>query len=201
MKMTGDLTFGSAATKNPNQTSSSSTTKEQCTFDLRNLTAINSHQISNKALYSSAARRQEEEEHSSSKVTIPHANTAVQPIETYLLDKASDGCAQLVRALWQLPSQRSDAGPMVVLPSYDEIRIPRSLVSVASIISISCHVTSNNVMLYLFIATAASQERNQVGEVCSRERLASQQEQALAKGLGRGERDLDVPTWLQQGKR
>ena len=63
-------------------------------------------------------------------VTIPtDSSLDVVVDEEYLLRKATDGCTQLISSLWQLPVERSDAGMMVQLPSYEEIKIPRALVS------------------------------------------------------------------------
>jgi len=95
---------------------------EQCTFDLRNLLAVNAHQISTAELYSSKAKRKD------GNITISPQSAYATVNEDYLLKKAVDGCTQLIYALWQLPVERSDAGPMVVLPAFDESRIPRALV-------------------------------------------------------------------------
>mgnify|MGYP005853256527 CR=1 FL=1 len=100
-----------------------SATGEPCTFDLRNLLAANAHQINTKTLYSTTKMKSES-------VTIPSmqilANLNVD--EEQLLEKATDGCTQLSAALWQLPTERSSAGPLVHLPSFDDSRIPRALV-------------------------------------------------------------------------
>lgn len=103
---------------------SSSSTSEQCTFDLRNLVAVNSHQLDATSLYSSTKKNKAKEDG----ITIPLTASGIQVDEDQLLEKAQDGCAQLIRALWQLPMESSDAGPMVTLPSYQEIKIPRALV-------------------------------------------------------------------------
>jgi hypothetical protein len=102
-----------------------SATGEQCTFDLRNLLAMNSHQVSTAALYSTKTKKASSDE----KLTIAPTGLGVSINEDYILEKATDGCAQLLGALWQMPIERSDAGPMVFLPSWDEIKIPRALVS------------------------------------------------------------------------
>jgi hypothetical protein len=102
-----------------------SATGEQCTFDLRNLLAMNVHQVSTAALYSTKTKTPTSE----GKHTIAPTGLGVTVNEAYIMEKATDGCAQLLGALWQLPIERSDAGPMVFLPSYDEIKIPRALVS------------------------------------------------------------------------
>jgi hypothetical protein len=97
---------------------------EPCSFDLRNLLAVNSHQLNSEVLY----RKRIEGDNGVS--TIPRTNKIYQPDENYLLEKAREGCSQLVHSLWQLPVERSDAGPLVILPLIDESRIPRSLVSI-----------------------------------------------------------------------
>jgi hypothetical protein len=96
---------------------------EQCTFDLRNLVAVNSNQLNAGSLYSSKKSARE------SDITIPLEDNRIQVDEEHLLEKARDGCAQLISAIWQLPTEQSDAGPLVTLPSYFEIKIPRVLVS------------------------------------------------------------------------
>lgn len=103
-----------------------SSSGEQCTFDLRNLVAVNSHQLDATSLYSSKRKQSKEAD-----ITIPSTLTGIQVDEDQLLEKAQDGCAQLISALWQLPTERSDAGPLVTLPSYCEVKIPRAMVSFA----------------------------------------------------------------------
>ena len=49
--------------------------------------------------------------------------------ENLLLEKEIDGCIQSITALWQLPIERSDAVPLVNLPTFAESRIPHALVS------------------------------------------------------------------------
>jgi hypothetical protein len=93
---------------------------EKCTFDLRNLLAINSHQVDSSALYNAMSVDGEDCD-----IEIPGANIN----EEHLLDKARESCTQLVAALWELPTERSDAGPMAVLPKGVEIKTPRELVS------------------------------------------------------------------------
>lgn len=98
---------------------------EGCTFDLRNLVAINSHQVSSASLYLAKDSKVAPNEAS---VTISPENLAVKIDEDHLLEKAREGCTQLLSSLWQLPTERSDAGPMVTLPGHFEIDIPRALV-------------------------------------------------------------------------
>ena len=114
----------SKATKNKNVDKGS----ELCTFDLRNLVAMNSHQIASNSLVLSQKKKKSANS-SSGNLTIPSNDHGNVVNEEFLLAKATEGCTQLVQALWQLPTEKSDAGPLVELPSYDEIRLPRSLVS------------------------------------------------------------------------
>ena len=114
----------SKATKNNNVDKGA----ELCTFDLRNLVAMNSHQIASNSLVLSQKKKKSANS-SSGNLTIPSNDHGNVVNEEFLLAKATEGCTQLVQALWQLPTEKSDAGPLVELPSYDEIRLPRSLVS------------------------------------------------------------------------
>jgi hypothetical protein len=93
---------------------------EPCTFDLRNLLGVSSHPIDSSSLYDAKKARAD-----AAAATIPLAYTVN---EEYLLKKAEAGCNQIISALWQLPIERSDAGPMVQLPSFDDSKIPRALV-------------------------------------------------------------------------
>jgi nitric oxide reductase activation protein len=98
---------------------------EECTFDLRNMLAVNSHQLASNSLYTTKKPSESEEF-----LTIPlDKGHGLNVDEEFLLSKASAGCTQLVRALWQLPTESSDAGPLITLPGYGEIKIPRALVS------------------------------------------------------------------------
>lgn len=95
---------------------------EQCNFDLRNLTAMNSHQIPSSSLYSTKKVAGEET------ICIPlDQGHDLRVNEDYLLDRASSACAQLIAAIWQLPTEMSDAGPLATLPGYNEIAIPRAM--------------------------------------------------------------------------
>ena len=100
--------------------------KEYCNFDLRNLLVMNTHQMDIKSIYHSSKSKATIEELSSS-YCIPNQNLLVK--EDYLLQKASVGCQQLIHALWQLPTERTDVGPLASLPSAYEIVLPRQLVS------------------------------------------------------------------------
>lgn len=96
---------------------------EQCTFDLYNLMAINSHQVDVSKLYSKKKKKQVDEN-----ITIGAETMTVTVNEDHLLEKATDGCMQLINSLWQLPTERSDAGPLVHLPGFSETKLPRQLV-------------------------------------------------------------------------
>lgn len=95
---------------------------EQCIFDLRNMLAVNSDQIALSSLYDNNTSNSEEN------ITIPLDKAHnLEVDEKFLLSKATKGCTQLIHALFQLPQEKSDAGPMALLPHYDEIRLPRKL--------------------------------------------------------------------------
>mmetsp|Transcript_15258 Transcript_15258/g.21259 ORF Transcript_15258/g.21259 Transcript_15258/m.21259 type:complete len:469 (+) Transcript_15258:94-1500(+) len=98
------------------------TSGEGCTFDMKNLIAINSHQVSSASLYKKTKSKNEEES-----LTIPPDSLGVSINEDLLMEKANEGCTQLLSALWQLPMEKSDTGPVVTLPGYFEIATPRSL--------------------------------------------------------------------------
>lgn len=87
-------------------TTNTQTTAEPCTFDLRNLTAINSHQV----------------------------DTTQVTSDEYLLQKASEATQQLLKELWALPLDKSDANNTkggheicAILPSQSMISLPRVL--------------------------------------------------------------------------
>jgi hypothetical protein len=172
---------------------------EQCTFDLRNMLAVNSHQIAPGSLYATKKGSKSADDN----ITIPlDKGHGLEVDEEFLLSKASAGCTQLVHALWQLPTERSDAGPLVHLPSYDEIKIPRALVS-------GC-VRSSNVLMFLYSdginsfvtkAAATAERRDKMGKVCQSKGNPSEQREAFAEGLGRVDRHMDVSTWVRKGQR
>ncbi|GKY95144.1 hypothetical protein MPSEU_000478100 [Mayamaea pseudoterrestris] len=95
---------------------------EPCTFDVRNLLAMNSHGVNEGKLYKSKSVKNDDR-----RFTIEAENFHMTVDEDYLLQKATDGCSQLLSVLWQLPVERSDAGPLGTLPKYDELPLPRSL--------------------------------------------------------------------------
>ena len=97
---------------------------EPCTFDMHNLLAINSHQMDTSKMYIKKYGKYNDEED----ITIPPESLEFAVNEKYLLEKAASGCTQLIAALWQLPIEASDLGPMVSLPIHDGSKIPRQLV-------------------------------------------------------------------------
>ena len=136
---------------------------EHCNFDLRNMTAMNSHQVAASSLYQKSKRNEES-------ITIPleAGHSSVQMNEQYLLERASSGCTQLIAAIWQLPTETSDAGPLATLPGYDEIPLPRAMVCPIilmflgpSLLSVLLTIS----LLSLSIATSPSQARDKVGEI------------------------------------
>ncbi len=88
---------------------------EKCSFDLHHLLAINSHQINSEALYPSSSKA----------ITM---NNNFIPNEEFLLQKSSEGCQQLIAAIWNLSTETSsNAGPLAVLPPSSElIHLPRA---------------------------------------------------------------------------
>ena len=111
---------------------------EQCTFDLANLLAINTHQVNAAELYGKNAVNSIKEIHrewySMSEPTISASDNAatsqlLPPVnESLLLAKAAEGTTQLLRELWKLQTEKTDVGPLAKLPSV-ETKLPRSLVS------------------------------------------------------------------------
>ena len=115
---------------------------ESCTLDLRNLTAINSHQVNTATLYKSQADNKKKGTKGKKKndlmaaaamgdklsATIPPTDTTTIINEDQLLETAREGCQQILRGLWSLETERTDAGPMGLLPQQFEIKTPRELV-------------------------------------------------------------------------
>jgi len=115
---------------------------EPFTFDLRNMLAFNTEQLAAPLLYRNNPNT-EKSKAKSSKTTTHSVMKCEEEIpldsncigrgllidinEDYLLSKATSGCTELIQALWKLPTEQSDAGPLVTLPTYDEVRLPRSL--------------------------------------------------------------------------
>ena len=49
--------------------------------------------------------------------------------DDFLLQKSSECCTQLLAGLWKLETEKTDVGPLAILPSYFETITPRQLVS------------------------------------------------------------------------
>jgi len=107
------------------KTSSSALQSEAYTFDLRNMLAINTDQLAMGTLYDSKKNAKSKKDLEIPLDPIRGASLEVN--EEYLLSKVTDGCTQLIRSLWELPTEVSDAGPLVTLPTYDEVRLPRAM--------------------------------------------------------------------------
>lgn len=117
---------------------------EQCTFDLYNLLALNTHQINAAELYQPNGNKKalNPEWYSNELPTIP-ANSTNQQLpqvnEAFLLSKAAEGTAQLLQELWKLPTEKTDVGQLARLPSA-ETKLPRSLVSIIGTDTFVFHV-------------------------------------------------------------
>eukprot|EP00551_Chaetoceros_affinis_P004222 CAMPEP_0203662718 /NCGR_PEP_ID=MMETSP0090-20130426/589_1 /ASSEMBLY_ACC=CAM_ASM_001088 /TAXON_ID=426623 /ORGANISM="Chaetoceros affinis, Strain CCMP159" /LENGTH=512 /DNA_ID=CAMNT_0050525547 /DNA_START=34 /DNA_END=1572 /DNA_ORIENTATION=+ len=94
--------------------------EERCSLDLRNLLATNPHQVNQRLLY----QKQQETTENPTTICVSGAKIAN---DEYLLQKASEGCSQLLAGLWKLETEKSDAGPMAILPKYCDIVTPREL--------------------------------------------------------------------------
>lgn len=95
--------------------------EEKCNVDLKNLLAFNTHQVNHRTLYKKSSVTNE-----STEIFVDGMKIAN---EDHLLQKASEGCTQLLAGLWKLETERTDAGPRAILPSYYETVTPRELVS------------------------------------------------------------------------
>jgi hypothetical protein len=103
---------------------------EPCTFDLRNLLGVSAHPIDSASLY--VPVKSSKNLASADSTTPATIDRSYFVNEEYLLKKAIAGCSQIVSALWQLPVERTNAGPMVQLPTFDDSKIPRALVCAMS---------------------------------------------------------------------
>ena len=185
-----------------------SNSTEQCTFDLTNLLAFNTHQINAAELYQKQQQQQQlNQEWYSSSPTIAIATTTTSSNlfvnESFLLAKAAEGTTQLLRELWKLPKEMTDVGLLAKLPlsssSSSETKLPRSLVRRV------CHVHYFSWMFIQFlslpiiytytIATPSSQKSFQVGRICTPTRHCTQIE-TLAQGIRRIHRGMETSHWL-----
>jgi hypothetical protein len=177
-----------------------SSSSEQCTFDLRNLVAVNSHQLDANLLYAPKKKSKQPKENNT---TIPLAANDIQVDEDELLKKAQDGCTQLISALWQLPMESSDAGPMVTLPKYQEIKIPRALVRLCYRRFnhlLKTHIAHAMFLLFCsFVASSSTQKGDKVGKVCQGTRYWYQSREAITKGVGRSHWRMDVSPRIPKG--
>jgi len=96
--------------------------KEMCTFDVRNLLAMNSHQVDDVALH----RKVKGVNVKDDDLTIG-AGADRKANEAYILTLANEGCSQLLASLWKLETERTDAGPIASLPSYYTVPTPREM--------------------------------------------------------------------------
>jgi len=94
--------------------------EESCTLDLRNLLTINSHQVNHQNLYRC------KDGNSNDSVSI-HVTGTKDVNEDQLLRKANNGCSQLLKGLWELETEKTDAGSLAILPAYFEQKTPREL--------------------------------------------------------------------------
>jgi len=95
---------------------------EKCTIDLRNLLAFNTHQMNHKALY----KKQPKSDDGETTIFVDGIKVAN---DDFLLQKSSECCTQLLAGLWKLETEKTDVGPLAILPSYFETITPRELVS------------------------------------------------------------------------
>lgn len=105
----------------------SSGATEQCTFDLGNLLAHNTHQLNPAQVYDRKSNNSKLDKTWYSSTTIEgDARQLPRVNEDLLLRKAAEGTTQLLRELWKLPIENTDVGPMAKLPSV-ETKLPRAL--------------------------------------------------------------------------
>lgn len=110
---------------------------EQCTFDLHNLLAFNTHQINVAELYQPPSSTQIKKLNDKEwYATLPAIEATVGILpgvvnESLLLAKAAEGTTQLLRELWRLPTEKTDVGSLARLPGAssrgEATKLPRSL--------------------------------------------------------------------------
>ncbi|KAL7530766.1 hypothetical protein ACHAXR_003661 [Thalassiosira sp. AJA248-18] len=113
---------------------------EQCTFDLTNLLAINTHQVNAAELYQTSINNSNKknklntnnpEWYNTPPTIIPSStNTTHNVNESMLLAKAAECTTQLLAELWKLPMEKTDVGALAKLPSLgggETTKLPRSL--------------------------------------------------------------------------
>jgi regulator of ribosome biosynthesis len=110
---------------------------EQCTFDLHNLLAFNTHQINVAELYQPPSSTKIEKLNNKEWYATPPTIEATAGIlpgvinESLLLAKAAEGTTQLLRELWRLPTEKTDVGSLARLPGAssggEATKLPRSL--------------------------------------------------------------------------
>ena len=116
---------------------------EQCTFDLHNLLAFNTHQINAAELYQqSKSKKKLNKEWYTNTPTIDSSTTKTTLLlptvnENLLLSKAAEGTTQLLCELWKLPSEKTDVGLVSKLPSA-EVKLPRALVRIICMCVLYC---------------------------------------------------------------
>ena len=98
---------------------------EKVNIDLRNLVAFNTHQVNHNELFKNQSMVDSEDPTTILVDGMKIAN------EEHLLEKACEGCSQLLVGLWKLDTEKTDVGPMAILPSYFETKTPRALVSLS----------------------------------------------------------------------
>jgi hypothetical protein len=141
---------------------------EPCTFDLRNLLGVSAHPIDSASLYVPGKISKNLASADSTTATTIDRSYFVN--EEYLLKKAIAGCSQIVSALWQLPVERTNAGPMVQLPTFDDSKIPRALVCAMKHAAFPSHCLAASHLLYrvtcVLKAATRPKSRDEMGKVC-----------------------------------
>lgn len=98
---------------------------EHCTYDLRNLLVMNGHQVDLRSLYEQQQNDAMDGGDDECCIPLAHASSAAN--EEFLLKKVSEGCQKLISELWTLPTEKTDVGPLFMLPSNFVVALPREL--------------------------------------------------------------------------